>query len=256
MFIERDDSFDWNSDFLLNNPEFQLEEPTYHRYKNNVIIFSTRDYTEDNYEQSIYSFIVKDWYIGDETHGTHETHGICYFCSRGANGRMCSSPDMKNNINLCSKCVLKWEISQNMHRIKKNDNLFIIHDDRINRITISAIYIWDDNSIIYERVIVPIAQFDFKNALVLDSHYKCEDYCDLCYSYYGFEWNNDFFGEQAENICNNCFEYSRQILINDNYPKYLNIIYSQILDDSSSIIIKYLISLLCNPQPIISKSSF
>lgn len=245
MFIERDELLDWNPDFLLNNPEFQLDDPIYHRHKNNVIIFSTTYYTEDDYEESIYSFIVKDWYIGNET------RGVCYFCSYGSDEtRMCSSPDMKSSINLCSKCIMKWEISQNIPRIKKNDNLFIIHDNRVNRITISAIYIPNrlSNNITYERVIVPITQFDFKNALELDSHWKCEDYCDLCYSYYGFQWNNDFFGEQSEYICNDCFEYSKQILIDDNYPKYLNIVYSQILDDSSSIIIKYLVSLLCNHE--------
>ena len=121
MFIEQNNYINWNPDFLLNHENYKLG-PIYYRHKDYVMIFTTTDYTKN--QQSVYSFIVRGWTIGNKG------RGLCYFCSDNCELKICLSPDKKNHISLCFPIEM-WETSQSMI-VKKNDSLFIINDNRIS----------------------------------------------------------------------------------------------------------------------------
>ena len=179
MFSERNNLLEWNLDFLLNNLGFQLEQPIYEKTKYNIIIFSSA-HIPKGHKQNIYYFIANNWCIEIEN-----SSSFCYFCEFiSFTGNRIQSPCKNNDHFLCSDCVIEWNIFKDKI-YNYNDNLFIINDAKINRITVNAIYIKEYYSILYEIAITPINKFTYTSKYIKDD----EDYCDLCYSSMDF---NDF----------------------------------------------------------------
>ena len=124
--------------------------------------------------------------------------------------------------------------------IKNTNELFVIDDVRTNRITVNII---DDRNIdsitFYNKVIIPVTRFSYKT---VSKFMIVDDSCNLCYSDLNYE-DNDMYFEVEEQICRKCLYYSKQIIINNNYNKYM-MVYPLIIDDSVFIIINYFISLI------------
>lgn len=186
------------------------------------------------YKQNIYQFITEKWILDEDVNDG----GVCYFCEfifREFTGAMIRSHHEDHG--LCNDCVNLWKISINI--INKINEIFVVDDVRTNRITVNVI---DNRNIdavsIYHRIIIPIDRFSYK----IISKFVIDDCCNLCFSDLSYEDNNSCFYYETY-TCSKCLDYSKKLIIDDNYPKYM-IFCSLILDDSSMVIINYLVQLL------------
>ena len=238
MFNERNSLLEWDLNFISNNPNFDLKELIYKTLDDKVFIFSKFTIPKEYiYKQNIYQFIIDKFILEDDV----DCVGFCYFCEFGflelTDGRIIKSPDETHS--LCSNCVNLWKTSISM--IKEINNLFVIDDIKNNRITVNIVDNRNTNTVIfYNRVIIPITRFSYE---IVSEFTIVDDSCNLCYSDLNYE-DNDMYFEFEECICRKCLNFSKQLIINNNYHKYMIMVYSQILDDSSTVIIDYFISLL------------
>lgn len=231
MIQERNDLLEWNQDFVTNNSDLNLEDSIYKTFNDNVFIFRAHNIPR-GYKQNMYQFIIDGLILENADDG-----GVCYFCEfiffRG--GKIKS---LHKEHGLCEDCIILWNISINLVK-KLNNELFIVDDTRTNRITVNAINN-RDNVIIYEKIIIAKDRFSYTHIskFIIDG-----DCCDRCYLGCNYEDNNMCFKGEIFS-CNKCLNYSKQLLIDEHYPKYMNIVRGAILDDSSTVIINYLVSLL------------
>jgi len=238
MFNINDGLLEWNQIFISNNVDFILTEPIYKVLDDNVFIFNNERFiiNPKGCKQNMYKFII-DGFIGEYNNDS----GFCYFCEfiflQSTGGKIKSNNEEHH---LCDNCMNLWHESINM--INKTNNLYIVNDTRTNRITVNVVDNRNFNSItIYYRIIIPLDRFCYKTV----SKFVIDDgNCKLCYSNLNYEDEYYFNSKPEKYICNNCLNYSKQIVINDNYYKYLIIINSDTLDDSVSVIMNYFISLL------------
>jgi hypothetical protein len=163
--------------------------------------------------------------------------GVCYFCEFiffKETGGIIKSEYVEHG--LCSNCVNLWNISINM--IQKIDDFFIVDDFRNNRITVNIIDTRNTDIItIYYRIIIPINRFCYKTVskFIID-----DDQCNLCYSCLNYEDNDQCF-KFEKYICSNCIDYSKKLLADHNYYKYMIMINTDILCEITSIIINYFV---------------
>lgn len=133
MFSQRNGLLEWNSDFISNNPNFDIKGSIYKTLNDNVFIF-TKFTIPKGCKHNIYQFIIDEFSLGNKLNG-----GFCYFCEfvflEFTGGGVIESFYEKHS--LCSDCVNLWKTSISM--IKKIDDLFFIDDMRINRITVNIV---------------------------------------------------------------------------------------------------------------------
>jgi len=229
MFAESQGLLQWNQDFILDKSDYISKKMIYKRLNNNVFIFSKETFHK-GYKQNIYKFITDKFILENDVNG-----GVCYFCEF----MFFKSGIIKSEYEehgLCSDCVNLWNISINM--IQKIDNLFIVNDFRNNRITVNIIDTRNTDTItIYYRIIVPINRFCYKTVskFIID-----DDQCNLCYSCLNYEDNDQCF-EFEKYICSKCLDYSKILLVDNNYYKYLIMVNTDILCEIISIIMNYFV---------------
>lgn len=234
MFYQEKNILKWNPEFLLNNIGFQLDQIIYQRTDQYVILFNTT-YHNGGYVPNIYHFIANGWTLEVE-----ETVWHCYFCGFiCSTARRINSPQENCNNYLCYDCVDEWNELRDIF-IKK-EHIYINNDLTIKRFIPNAIHTIKDiyNSISYDRIVIPINKILYQNVC---KFIKDEHDCNFCY------FTNDRY-EEDDIICSKCLNYSKQIFIDAHYLQYMNIVYSQILDDSLSIIIKYYVDLIILQHP-------
>lgn len=231
MFSENHGLLEWNQDFILNKSHYISKNIIYKESKNNVFIFNNETFSK-GYKQNIYKFIIDKFILENDVNG-----GVCYFCEfiffKETGGIIKSEYEEHG---LCSDCVNLWNISINM--IQKINNLFIVNDFRNNRITVNIVDTRKTDEItIYYRIIVPTNRFCYKtiSEFIID-----DDQCNLCYSCLNYE-DNDVCFKSQKYICSKCLDYSKKLLVDNNYYKYLIMINTTMLHEIKSIIINYLV---------------
>lgn len=243
MFSELNNLLEWKQDFISNNLETIPKEPIYKTLNDNVFIFTkfTIPKIPKGYKQNIYQFIIDEFILENDVDG-----GFCYFCEfvfpEHTGGILKSFHESSNEkYSLCSNCVNLWKTSISMIFNTNTNDLFVIDDTRTNRITVNIIDNRNINYIIlYNKVIIPIIRFSYE---IVSNFIVDDDSCNLCYSELDYEANDMYF-EFEEQICCKCLNYSKQIIIANNYHKYMIMVYSHILDDSVFVIINDFISLI------------
>lgn len=238
MFNEQNGLLEWNPDLISNNIKSDSKEIIYKRLDDNIFIFY-KWIIPKGYKQNIYKFIIEEWILDEDVNDG----GVCYFCEfifNSYTGGIIKSHHKEHG--LCDDCVNLWQISINM--IKKVGEIFVVDDIRTNRITVNVI---DNRNIdaisIYHRIIIPRNRFSYKtiSKFIID-----DDCCNLCFSDLNYEDNDSCFNYETY-TCSKCLEYSKQLIINDNYTNYMifySLVLDNILDDSTMVIINYLVQLL------------
>lgn len=223
MFNADNGLLKWDSDFLINNPMFQSSNTIYQQTKEFIILFQIIDHPLDN-KQPICYYVVNGWTL------QNSNYICCSLCSIfEATSKRIISPNKKDNHSLCDKCAIEWSTTTITRQI---NNLYITNNDHVN-----AYYLDEYNSITYRRIIVSIEKYTYVN---ISDYVVLDHMCQLCIPY--MTYLDEISPGEDEYICSQCLNYSKQLLIDKYYPKYMNII--QILDDSSSVIVNCLIDII------------
>jgi hypothetical protein len=206
----------WSLDFLLKNPRFKLQDNIYvHNDKHTIIFYTNHMSEDDSFKLNMYQFIMKGYILDDKI-----CIGECYFCEF-------ESDEMykfyKNDLihHCCKECTYLWKVRENV--IKLSDNLYQFNNsNNVSKLQPDYIY----HQIMYCVLYTPIDKFSydyiktFKQLVELKkNHPLIGNECDLCtYNMYNSLEDEDWYGLY---ICDNCISYSIQIIIQDNYPKYM-----------------------------------
>lgn len=207
----------WSLDFLLKNPGFELQDKIYMHDDKHTIIFYTENMGNDDEKLNMYQFIMNGYILDDEM-----CNGVCYFCEFGSE-EMYYKFYKTDEIEYCCKaCAILWKTREKVKQL--SENLYQC-DNSISKFKPDYIY----HQIMYGVLYTPIDKFMYPSIIesleryveLNDQHsFICKyNICDLCtYDLHNSLEDEDWYGLY---VCDKCASYAIQIIIQDNYPKYM-----------------------------------
>jgi hypothetical protein len=205
----------WSLDFLLKNPGFELQDKIYSHNDKHTIVFFTINIGNHGGKSNMYQFIANGYILDDEM-----CNGICYFCEFGSE-EMYKFYKTDEIEYCCKDCATLWKARRNV--IKLSDNLYQC-DNNVSKFKPDYIY----HQIMYGVLYTPIDKFSYVYIVeslerlveLNDQHPNSEDTkCDLCtYDLRSSLEDEDWYGLY---VCDKCISYAVQLIIEDNYPKYM-----------------------------------
>jgi hypothetical protein len=208
----------WNIDFLLNNPGFQLQDKIYTHTNEHIVIY----YTEDIGYYHMYDFVMDNYIVDDIPR-----YGSCYFCEDESNNLYSFIKYIDSYTRYCCKtCAARWKVIKN--NMKINGNLYSF-DNSNNPCKLKPDAFTKSLGIfiMYAVLYTPKDKFNYKSIMnslqkyhsIRQIPYNAESTseCDLCTGIIDDEEGDRY----SLYVCDKCVDYAKQIIIEDNYEKYM-----------------------------------